>query len=224
MEGFPGAPLEESANGNPATHTILSRLGLIKHAEEAIHDPQEILAEISDYLRSVLSATDCTESTESTEPSEPTLSGDPSPEPGTPRDTLEQLVSPTSENHCMWGVQAMPQALSGSYPMYDCLEVMPQQQPSISHSMTGISYQESTMPSHIIENTESCNSRYSFSNIPCQRNDPSAAFAWPIPYQDAANLLPINMSGTDYRIPVQGQQTCSASHLFHGSDSISRNR
>lgn len=221
MEGFPGAPLEESANGHPATHAILSRLGLIKHAEEAIHDPQEILAEISEYLKSVLTAADCMESTESTEPSEPTLSGDPSPEPGTPRDTLEQqLVSPTSENHSMWDLQAIPQSLTGSFPMYDCLEVMPSQQPSISQSMTGISYQEPVLPSHIVENNEPCNSRYSFGDIPCQRNDHSAAFSWPVPYHDAANLLPNN----DYRIPVQEQQACPTSHLFHSSDATNPNR
>jgi hypothetical protein len=220
LEGFPGAPLEESPNGYPATHAILSRLGLIKHAEEAMHDPQEILAEISDYLRSVLTA-DCTESTE---PSEPTLSGDPSPEPDTPRDNLDHLVSSTSDDHCMWDIQSVPQASTGSYPMYDCLELVPQQQHSMSQSAAGISYQESLIHSRLTENPGSCNSRYSCSGVPCQRNDPPAVFSWPSQYRDAMNLLPIGMHGNDYQIPVQEQQACDASHFYHASDSIHSNR
>ncbi|BDD57285.1 hypothetical protein MAP00_002661 [Monascus purpureus] len=40
-EGFPGEPLVEAADGNPLTHAILDRLGLIKQAEETLDEPED---------------------------------------------------------------------------------------------------------------------------------------------------------------------------------------
>ncbi|OKL55943.1 hypothetical protein UA08_08626 [Talaromyces atroroseus] len=88
-EGFPGSPLQESVQGYPGTHAILDRLGLIKHAEETIEDPQKVLADIVDYLKSLDTPTpECLDCAESTDTSDTTISGEVSPEPSTPKEAF----------------------------------------------------------------------------------------------------------------------------------------
>ncbi|EED22228.1 C6 transcription factor, putative [Talaromyces stipitatus ATCC 10500] len=93
-EGFPGSPLQESIQGYPGTHAILDRLGLIKHAEEAIEDPQKVLADIVEYIKRLDPASDCClDSVESTtDTSETTVSEELSPEPNTPRESPDLSV------------------------------------------------------------------------------------------------------------------------------------
>lgn len=98
-EGFPGSPLQESTQGLPGTHAILDRLGLIKHAEEAIEDPQKVLADMVDYLNCLETHSDCLDSTESTDTSEATLSGNPSPEFSTPMELVDSTMPSVA---CTW--------------------------------------------------------------------------------------------------------------------------
>lgn len=98
-EGFPGSPLQESIQGYPGTHAILDRLGLIKHAEEAVEDPQRVLADLVDFIKCLDSASDCClDSVESTtdSTSDTTVSEDLSPEPNTPREFPDSVVPSTA--------------------------------------------------------------------------------------------------------------------------------
>lgn len=98
-EGFPGSPLQESIQGYPGTHAILDRLGLIKHAEEAIEDPQRVLADLVEFI-CLDSASDCcldsVESSTMDSTSETTVSEDLSPEPNTHRESPDYAVLSTS--------------------------------------------------------------------------------------------------------------------------------
>lgn len=99
-EGFPGSPLQETIQGYPGTHAILDRLGLIKHAEEAVEDPQRVLADLVDFIKCLDSASDCcldsVESSTLDSTSETTVSEDLSPDPNTPRESPDSAVLSTS--------------------------------------------------------------------------------------------------------------------------------
>nr|AUD11413.1 Zn2Cys6 transcriptional regulatory protein [Talaromyces pinophilus] len=101
-EGFPGSPLQESIQGYPGTHAILDRLGLIKHAEKAVEDPQLVLADLVDFMKCLNSASDCcldsVESSTTDSTSETPVSEDLSPEPNTPRESPDSVVPSTSGN------------------------------------------------------------------------------------------------------------------------------
>lgn len=99
LEGFPGSPLQESIQGYPGTHAILERLGLIKHAEEAVEDPQRVIADLVDFMKCLDSATECClDSVDSTadSTSDTTVSEGLSPEPNTPRESPESAVPSTT--------------------------------------------------------------------------------------------------------------------------------
>ncbi|EEA26349.1 C6 transcription factor, putative [Talaromyces marneffei ATCC 18224] len=98
-EGFPGLPLQESIQGCPGTHAILDRLGLIKHAEEAVENPQRVLEDLVNFIKCLDSASDCgLDSAESTTDSisDTTVSEELSPEPNTPRESPDLAVASTA--------------------------------------------------------------------------------------------------------------------------------
>lgn len=99
-EGFPGSPLQESIQGYPGTHAILDRLGLIKHAEEAVEDPQRVLADLVDFIKSLDSASECAldfvDSSATHGTSKTTISEKLWPEPNTRRESPDSAVLSTS--------------------------------------------------------------------------------------------------------------------------------
>ncbi|SPB43651.1 LNS2 (Lipin/Ned1/Smp2) family protein [Aspergillus niger] len=110
-EGFPGEPLVELSDGQPLTHAILDRLGLIKQAEENPEEPEEDTEDLR-YLRFLSTSTDCSATT------------DPSPEPATPPDPTPSSCSPITPTSSKgpepwkWELQPVQPLHSGQYHSY----------------------------------------------------------------------------------------------------------
>jgi hypothetical protein len=211
-EGLPGEPLRGSSYDHPGTHKILDQLGLIKHAEKAIEDPQAILSEINDYLKSLETATECIDSTESADPSESTLSGDPSPEPSTPRDVSEQPEMSLSENHPAW---ATSQGMTGFYSGYNSSESLQPHHTNMMAAMSGLPHQGELLHSHLVENAFPHLFRYDFDDIVCQRQGPPANFPWSAPYHDSENTIGLNMSANGGRVSSLEEHGFSGSIPYH---------
>ncbi|OJZ89844.1 hypothetical protein ASPFODRAFT_128782 [Aspergillus luchuensis CBS 106.47] len=110
-EGFPGEPLVELSDGQPLTHAILDRLGLIKQAEDNPEEPEEDTEDLR-YLRFLSTSTDCSATT------------DPSPEPATPPDPTPSSCSPITPTSSKgpepwkWELQPVQPLHSGQYHSY----------------------------------------------------------------------------------------------------------
>ncbi|CRG89308.1 hypothetical protein PISL3812_06344 [Talaromyces islandicus] len=178
-EGLPESPLDDPVHGRPGTHAILSRLGLIKHAEEMPEDPQAVLADIIDYLKSLEAASDGLDSAESTESSEATQSGGPSPEPSTPRelpDASEPSIAdkwsgPTENYYQNQGVDNHKSA-----PQHH------NHHQHLSLSMGSFPYQDNAGHSHLLEPSSIQQQRYGSVDICGQGNELPSEAMWSLPY------------------------------------------
>jgi hypothetical protein len=170
-EGFPGSPLQELGQGYPGTHAILDRLGLIKHAEEAIEDPQKVLADIIDYLQSLDAdaAPECLDGAESTDTSDTTVSGEVSPEPSTPREEVLDL-SMQSVEHAWAGSEGCYAYDSYEPPLQQQTNIAPQASVDDAGTFRGhcdFAPAEAAVP--VLWNTFPAQFRYMPADAACQR-------------------------------------------------------
>lgn len=201
-EGLPGSPLEDQVHGRPGTHAILDRLGLIKHAEEMTEDPQAVLADIIDYLKSLETASDGLDSAESTEPSEATQSGGPSPEPSTPRElpdasepSIADKWSGSTDNCYQYqGIDShkpVPQHHNYHHHQHHPHHHHHQQQQHSTLPMSSFPYQDNSGHSHLLEPSSVQQQRYGPIDICCQENELPSEAMWSLPYHHhVPGLLP----------------------------------
>lgn len=178
-EGFPGSPLQESVQGYPGTHEILDRLGLIKHAEETIEDPQKVLADIMEYVKSLNTSSECLDCAESTDTSNTTVSGEASPEPSTPKEALDSSMPPME----------YPWTGVSESRMYDGYESLQQQQQHINAISTVHVDDTRTFRNNnfghseaVLWNNTPSQLRYiptAASDATCQRNGLPTEMPWP---------------------------------------------
>jgi hypothetical protein len=196
-EGLPGSPLEDPVHGLPGTHAILDRLGLIKHAEEMTEDPQAVLADIIDYLKSLETASDGLDSAESTEPSEATQSGGPSPEPSTPRElpeasgpSIADKWSGSTDNYYQYqGLDSHKSAAQPHQHHHHHHHQHQQQHSSLTPSMGSFPYQDHAGHSHLLETSITQQQRYG--PVDTQDNELPSEAMWSLPYHhDMPGFLP----------------------------------
>ncbi|KAL1994025.1 hypothetical protein VTN49DRAFT_2694 [Thermomyces lanuginosus] len=229
-EGFPGSPLEVSPHGQPGTHAILDRLGLIKQAEMAIEDPHQILQEINEYVKSLEAACpDCTDSSESTEQSESTSqSEDPSPEPSTSPEPAPSLDSSTaSSSNGTWEISPA----TGYCPVYGAgIDVQApqqqQQQPNLVHSLNQAPFDAGFAEPHIIDGAPTYSPRYQFDDVACRKNMTTPPnYTWTVPYHDNAGFVHGQGPAHDGRVPFAASHVLpDRSAAYHGPVVGSRGR
>lgn len=228
-EGFPGSPLEVSPHGQPGTHAILDRLGLIKQAEMAIEDPHRILQEINEYVKSLETAcVDCADSSESTEQNEliTSQSEDPSPDPSTPSEPAQSSDSPAPpRSNGSWPI---PPATAYS-PVYGAgIDVQAlqqqQQQPNLIPSLNQVSFDGGFQCPHLIDGAHVYSPRYQFDDVACRKTENSPDYTWTVPYQDSAGFVQGQGSAHDGRIPFAASHVLPVRNAFHTTGTGSQDR
>ncbi|KAL1999098.1 hypothetical protein VTN02DRAFT_5061 [Thermoascus thermophilus] len=201
-EGFPGEPLVEVADGQPLTHAILDRLGLIKQAEECPDDPEENLAEYLQYFRHLSTSTDCSDTVDPS--SEPVSPSNPTP----PNFEPSGSAAAANDGPWRWGSPSPPHEQYYTYPKYDYSEMMLRPEPVIVGSATEIQYHEPAPFVHSGQHND--DDIYGSRNNSIHetfrkgRVQTSSMMGWPGAYHGVAGH-PVDMFG-GYAFPIQEPQ------------------